>query len=135
MTMPDYRHGLEPLCEAGRLRPRSGRVLVRAILSSDLVDATGLIVGARHAVDAKQAIAHEVVEVAPDIPATAGLAKGMHCLHISATADPVDWSEKSCRFWLVHHEDIIAAWWPGDAPPANDDASIVDADFIVVPRT
>lgn len=106
---------LEALHEQGKivLQPRGERVLLRAILASDVSDLS------LDSYDARQSIAHEVVAIglgvagwerAHGVAEGHGLRVGQHCFVLSQAADRLSKTDKSVRLWLAHVDDISASW-------------------------
>lgn len=109
---------LEQLYEEGKidLRPQGRRVLLRAILASDVSSMTRGM-----AYDARQSVAHEILAFGP------GCAKwyddqgidngdrpkvGQHCFVLSACLDRVSKTDRSCRLWMCKIDDVSAVWDP-----------------------
>lgn len=107
-----FKVGLRALIEQGKGKAMSERVLLKAIMLHDYADAGIAIVGG----DAKEAVCHEVVDVAADVPAEVRerLHPGACVLHISAAADAVEWWTKECPYVLVHYKDIIWSVTPAE---------------------
>lgn len=105
-----YEGGLVSLVEAGSMAPVCGALLLRAIDASDYSALGGGRVS--NLVTSKKAMCFEVLAVASDVPKEMGIEPGMHCYHVSASADPIDPDDKACRIYLVHWMDLRSLWWP-----------------------
>lgn len=112
-----YREGLEPVIQAGALRPFGRTLLVRAVLAQDSY--TSLQHVAYKATDAE---CHEIVAVGAEVAkwckdhGEQTPEPGMHAYLRSTAADRIS-SDPAGRFWLVDVEDIKAVWLPIPAPP------------------
>lgn len=107
---------LEQLHEEGKitLLPQGRRVLLRAILASDVSDLTAGV-----AYDARQAVAHEIVAFGPGcpkwwdnegIPVDKRPRVGQHCWAPSAAIDRASKTDRACRLWSCKIDDIAHAW-------------------------
>ena len=108
---------LEALHELGliRVHPRAERVLLRAILHADAQGEAGAL----DDYDARQSVAHEVIDIAASATAwekAHGVADedllrvGQHVFVSSACADRLSKMDKSCRIWTAHMADVIDSW-------------------------
>lgn len=128
-ALPYKRQSLESLHESGaiQLKPHGVRVLLRAILEEDAW--TGL---ESVAYDARQAVAHEVVALGGSVGKwyeNNGVIEedrvkvGDHVFVLSTAADRASKTDKACRLWLCHIEDLSAFWRFGDFDHPVSDVS------------
>lgn len=98
-----FAKGLAPFVEAGIGDVLSGRVLLKAVMLEDYAE--HITVVTKHA---KEAIVHEVIAVAHDVPdeVKAHLQPGDFVLHISAAADTLDY-QRNGPYVLVPHTHCI----------------------------
>ena len=103
-TIYDYREGLRPLIDAGKVTPCGPYVLIRAVFQEDAFKELH-----RVEVDARKAIAHEIVAVGENVTRTS---PGQHAFIRSTAADRMSTTDRTERHWLVHQDDIMAVWDP-----------------------
>lgn len=107
---------LEQLHEEGKitLLPQGRRVLLRAVLATDVSDLSAGV-----AYDARQAVAHEIVAFGPGclewwtkegIPADQRPRVGQHCFVLSGCLDRASKTDRTCRLWSCKVDDIAAVW-------------------------
>lgn len=103
--------GFTWLLERGLVQPTNGRVFLRAILASDFTAIGGG--GVDNIVDARQnAVAWEVVAIAPDVPKESGLEVGMWVHHLSTSANRIDKANASSRWFSIWYQDVEGMAWP-----------------------
>lgn len=99
---------LQALCALGAIKAPRDRVLLFAIHDVDAVQSPIMEHAEVKALrDAREAVAFRVIHIGSRVPADCGFVVGDLVVHNSASGDPLDHTDTSCPFWLVHHEDII----------------------------
>lgn len=107
---------LEQLYETGKIAlvPQGRRVLLRAIIASDVSELTAGV-----AYDARQAVAHEILAFGDGCDRwweEQGVSRmsrprvGDHCFVLSACLDRVSKTDRACRLWTCKIDDVSAVW-------------------------
>lgn len=107
---------LQEAAEHGLWKPTAHHVLLKAIHAIDGEVASGvagsesiILATAREAgkmkLDARDAVCFRVLAVGEGV---AGIEPGDLVQQTSASGDVVDHTDESCRYWLIHEEDVTA---------------------------
>jgi hypothetical protein len=102
----DYRQGLAVEAEQGQWSAGRNRVIGRAILRDDAaIEASDIV---QPFVDVREAIVWEIVNVGPGVVESLPINVGDHIVQASTAADVLDHTDKACRFYTFHVDDILA---------------------------
>lgn len=95
---------MELIAEVGLLQPMGRNLLLKAV---EYGAESSIFTLQQHA---QNALCYEIVAKGEDVPEAYKV--GNHCLHVSASADPVDVKNEHASFLFVEHLDIAGQWDP-----------------------
>lgn len=101
---------LERACEEGAFRAPGKRVLLKAIWAEQAHRATAELTldkDGRNRLNVMDAVAFEVRDIGPEVPAEWGLRKGDVAINVSISGEKVNAHNQSSPWVVVHYEDIV----------------------------